>query len=88
MNSYRESSLEHQNLEKNPQLNKIAKTQYNWNFKPSEISFNPRSSVKDKYSNFTGSLALSGAHQIQQNNMTEGRQTFSTMTATAGTSAF
>lgn len=31
MNSYRESNLEHANLETNTQQTKVAKTQYNWN---------------------------------------------------------
>lgn len=67
MNSYRESCHDNQNLEAQNFFNKNSKTQYNWNFmNSSEMNLNPKQK-KDKYSNFTGSLALSAITKKQKN---------------------
>lgn len=47
-------------------VNKNSKTQYNWNAINAEVGLNPKSK-KDKCSNFTGSLALSGVTKNPKN---------------------
>ena len=60
MNSYRESFRDNQNNLETKNFNyKNSKTQYNWNFVAPDINLNSKSS-KDKNSNFTASLAMSG----------------------------